>query len=316
MKFISRKELQIALQNCSINEISSFKDRIVNHSESVALATIKSYLGNNYDMNYELRPYKEFQHSIIYKDDERVRITNNETNHTFETNWNIELIDSDLYVQASTAGETEIDCFYSQFDPLEDGDDEVFLVKTKNACESKTLTVPIYSKIYNVENFKTIDNPNYSESCGIINGSDGIYNNNSIYNIYNSEYVSGDGTNSIITLNYNNILLADIPNFQTVEYFDQYLLENTDRDFKEDDRNVLLIQMILDIAIYTLIQRISPRQIPENILKRYEDCLEQLKMIQRGDLVLGLKKHDNSLEFSNNMNVIWGISRSGLNNTY
>ena len=316
MKFISRKELQIALQSCSINEISSFKDRIVNHSESVALATIKSYLGNNYDMDYELRPYKEFQHSTIYNDNDRIRITNNQTNHLFEYFWNIELIDSELYVQASTSGETEIDCFYSSFDPLEDGDEEMFLVKTKNTCESKTLTVPIYSKIYDVENFKTIDNPNYSESCGIINGSDGVYNNNSIYNIYNSNYQTVDGTNSIITLSYNDILITDIPNFQTVEYFDQYLLENINRDFKEDDRNVLLIQMVLDIAIYTLIQRISPRQIPENILKRYEDCLEQLKMIQRGDLVLGLKKHDNSLEFSNNMNVIWGISRSGLNNTY
>ena len=313
MKFITRKELTIGLQSCSIDEVSSFKDRIVDHAEDVAIGTVKAYLSSNYNMDYELRSFKDFNHTTIYADNDRIRVSNNADNHEFETFYGLELIDHNFYIIPSTSGAVPIDSFYTQFDPLEDLEQEDILVKRVNTCEPEKLKLPIKSLIYDIEKYKTVDNPNYDESCGIIVSSNGIYKSGEIINYYNTEYST---TGLVSTIDYSTINLVDVPNYQTLEYFDQYLLSNIVRDFTNDDRNPILMQLVIDITIYTLVQRVSPRQLPENIVKRYEDALEMLKSIQKGELTLGLRKYDASMEFQNNLNVFHGISKSGLNNSY
>ena len=313
MKFITRKELTIGLQSCSIDEVSSFKDRIVDHAEDVAIGTVKAYLSSNYNMDYELRSFKDFNHTTIYNDNDRIRVSNNADNHEFETFYGLELIDHNFYIIPSTSGAVPIDCFYTQFDPLEDLEQEDILVKRVNTCEPEKLKLPIKSLIYDIEKYKTVDNPNYDESCGIIVSSNGIYKTGEIINYYNTEYST---TGLVSTIDYSTINLVDVPNYQTLEYFDQYLLSNIVRDFTNDDRNPILMQLVIDITIYTLVQRVSPRQLPETIVKRYEDALEMLKSIQKGELTLGLRKYDASMEFQNNLNVFHGISKAGLNNSY
>lgn len=317
MKFITRKELNYALSDCSLGEISSYKDRIIDHAEDVAIDVVKGYIASVYDMDYELRSFKDYEYSTIYNDNDRIRITNNKDNHDFATFYNIELIDKNYYKQASTSGVVDdCDCFYDSFVPTEDGDDELILVKIPNECPSEYLKKPVktyYHGNKSDENYYNSKNPDYDESCGIIVGTNGIYNNGEIINYYNSQY----GTDGSITpIDYSIINILDIPNYQTVEYFDQYLLENQDRDFRKDDRNHLLIQLVVDITIYTLVQRVSPRMISEMIKERYEDAIETLKKIYKGEFQINLSRFPESDAFQSHMSSSYGFSKQGGRNSY
>jgi phage gp36-like protein len=284
----------------------------------VAIAIVSAFLKGKFDMDYELRPYVEFAHSTIYPDNQRVRITNNSDNNIFENNWGIELIDSSYYSTTPTPDPN--DCFYTQFDPTEDGDEELILVKKPNTCPSEKLRVPIQTLLEGVENYKLLDNPDYNANCGVIVGTDGVFNNLEIINYYNTIYtttvVDEENVYDISTIDYSGLSLVDISNYQTAEYFDQYLLSNQNRDFIADDRNVIIKQLVLDILVYTLVQRTAPRQISTMIQQRYDDALTMLSQLQRGELNIALKKYEGSLEFQNHISVRWGVSRSSLNQSY
>lgn len=317
MIYLTRKEVTNALQSCSIDEITSFKPRILDHAEAVAIATVSAYLKGDYDIDFELRPYKEFKFNTIYQDNDRIRLSNNTDNHTFETTWGIELIDNPFYHVITTPDPN--DCFYSQFDPTEDADDELILVKKVNTCQPAKLQVPITTLIQGQEKYKTLDNDLYDPTCGIIPATDGIYNKMEIINYYNSIYTTIPGTpdtHIISQIDYSNLTLAQIEAFHNINFFDQYLLSNQDRDFNKDDRNVIINQIVLDILVYTLVQRTAPRQISTMIQQRYDDALNMLVKIQKGELVIGLKLYTGTLEWQNHMNVRWGTSISGLNQSY
>lgn len=317
MKFITRRELTVALTNCALNEISSFKQRIIDHAEAYAIGLIKAYIGQNYDIEYELRPYVDYTYNVIYQDFERVRITNNADNHEFETNWGLQLIDYEYYKEP--VEETQNDCFLTNFDATEDLDDELILVKKNNTCEPEKIYQPIHTYITGVEKYSTKNNPKYDETCGIIPATDGIFKSNNIINYYNTLYTFVDGETpsyDISTIDYSNKTLAEIADYQTLPYFDQYLLSNVKRDFSADDRNIVLVQICLDITVFTLLQRNAPRQISELIQQRYDSAIEMLLKIQRGDISLNLKQYDSAIAFQNNINVRFGMSKSGLRNTY
>lgn len=312
MKFLSNQELTNALQSCSISEITSFKQRVTDFSEDFAIEVVKSYLINNFDMEHELRPYQEFEHSKIYQDGDRIRITSNQDNQDFVELWDISLIDTPLYTETPITPED--DPFYSNFDPLDDSPVEEFLVVKHNTCYPQTIQKPIQSFINGVENYETVPNPLYNQYCGIITCSDSVINSGYITNHYTKFYDTE--TNLITDINFGDISSLEANSYlNNLNNFEQYLLINKERDFNKDDRNVILKQLILDIFTYNLIQRIHPRQISETIIERYTTAIETLRQIQRGDISINLKKYEGT-EFQNNMSVRWGISKSGMRNSF
>lgn len=312
MKFLTRQEITNALQSCSIDEITSYKQRILDFSEEFAVEMVKSFLIGNYDMNHELRPIEDYNVNVIYPDNQRIRITSNETNFEFAEQYGIELIDTALYVPAPTT--VDDDPFYSNFDPKDDSPVDEILVTKPNLCPTETIRVPIKSYIDKVEQYQIKDNPAYNESCGIITCSDGVIGSGYINNLYNTIY---NIDNTLTEIDYS---LVDISTANTylnnIQNFDQYLALNKDRDFNLDDRNVIIKQLVLDITVHNLVQRIHPRQVSETITNRYNDAIDMLKQIQRGDISINLKKYDEAMAFQNNLNVRWGNSRSGLRNSF
>jgi phage gp36-like protein len=165
-----------------------------------------------------------------------------------------------------------------------------------------------------VENYETVPNPLYNQYCGIITCSDSVINSGYITNHYTKFYDTE--TNLITDINFGDILGLEANSYlNNLNNFEQYLLINKERDFNKDDRNVILKQLILDIFTYNLIQRIHPRQISETIIERYTTAIETLRQIQRGDISINLKKYEGT-EFQNNMSVRWGISKSGMRNSF
>ncbi len=312
MTFLTRQEITNALQSCSIDEITSYKQRILDFSEQFAVEMVKSFLIGNYDMNHELRPFVEYEHSVIYPDNQRIRITSNETNFEFAEQYGIELIDTALYVAPSTV--VDDDPFYSNFDPKDDSPEEKILVVKPNLCPTKTIRVPVKSYIDKVEQYQIKDNPEYSESCGIITCSNGVISSGYINNLYNTIYNNDDTITeidySVIDISTANTYLNNINNF------DQYLALNQERDFNKDDRNVIIKQLVLDITVHNLVQRLHPRQVSDTIVDRYNQAIDMLKQLQRGDISINLKKYDEAMAFQNNLNVRHGISKSGLRNSY
>ena len=312
MTFLTRQEITNALQSCSIDEITSYKQRILDFSEQFAVEMVKSFLIGNYDMNYELRPFVEYEHSVIYPDNQRIRITSNQTNFEFAEKYGIELIDTSLYQAPSTI--LPDDAFYSNFDPLDDSPEEKILVVKPNTCPSKKIQKAIKSYIDKEEHFQTIDNPEYSESCGIITCSNGVISSGYINNLYNTIYNNDD---TITQIDYSSLTMSEANTYlSNIQNFDQYLALNQERDFNKDDRNVIIKQLVLDITVHNLVQRLHPRQISDTIVDRYNQAIDMLKQIQRGDISINLKKYDEAMAFQNNLNVRHGISKSGLRNSY
>lgn len=312
MIYITRQEITNALQSCSIDEITSYKQRILDFSESFAVEMVKSYLTGNYDMDYELRPIEDYNVNVIYPDNQRIRITSNQTNFEFSEQYGIELIDSPLYVPPVT--EPDLDPFYSNFDPKDDSPTEEILVVKPNSCPAETIRVPIKSYIDKVEQYQIKDNPLYSESCGIITCSNGVISSGYINNLYNTIYNIDD---TLTTIDYSVVDISTANTYlNNIQNFDQYLLLNKDRDFNPDDRNVIIKQLVLDITVHNLVQRIHPRQVSETIVDRYNSAIDMLKQIQRGDISINLKKYEGTEEFQNHQAIRWGISKSGLRNSY
>jgi phage gp36-like protein len=53
-------------------------------------------------------------------------------------------------------------------------------------------------------------------------------------------------------------------------------------------RNPHLVMLIIDIALYHTHSRISPRNIPELIALRYEQAIDWLKAVNKGDILADL----------------------------
>lgn len=61
-----------------------------------------------------------------------------------------------------------------------------------------------------------------------------------------------------------------------------------------DDRNLMLIDLTLDILFFNLFTKVSPRQMSDTVKLRYENAIEFLRNLQKGDLDINLKYLQNS----------------------
>lgn len=59
------------------------------------------------------------------------------------------------------------------------------------------------------------------------------------------------------------------------------------------DRNYLLVKWALNIATYELYQRIDDEQVPEKVIKNYDDTIEDLEKLATGKFPLALPPKPN-----------------------
>lgn len=84
----------------------------------------------------------------------------------------------------------------------------------------------------------------------------------------------------------NNIAILEKSVLLAIAESRSYLIQKYDLD-KElsktgNDRDIQLVSYIVDISLYHLHSRISPRNIPELRVTRYENAIEWLKMCAQG----------------------------------
>ena len=95
--------------------------------------------------------------------------------------------------------------------------------------------------------------------------------------------LSTDILNQIIQLN-NSIL--DDGELQAIAMVEDDLSPNFDTEIElaktGDDRHKNLIRWILNLTLYFVYERIPDDQVPERVVKNYDDTVKELEMIARG----------------------------------
>jgi len=71
---------------------------------------------------------------------------------------------------------------------------------------------------------------------------------------------------------------------------DKITVNGTSGNILPDDRNVSVIQWVSDITVYNLYLRVAPRALNEIVADRFDTASDKLKMAQRGELSLDLRK--------------------------
>lgn len=116
--------------------------------------------------------------------------------------------------------------------------------------------------------------------------------------ILNSNYEEGEmftWQEDIYTVTSPTFSIADYASFSTAEGFE-----------KKDSRNKYLKMILIDIALYHIHSRISPHQIPELRVLRYDQAIAKLEMIKQGTFgglgdTCRLKDEDGEYN-----NIMWG----------
>lgn len=98
------------------------------------------------------------------------------------------------------------------------------------------------------------------------------WSNATSYSIGNYVSYNNQTWQSLTAGNTNNAPGADIINWQPVSYT------------YGDNRDQQLVQYMIDISLYHIHSRISPRNIPDLRIKRYDDAIAWLKMVMEGDV--------------------------------
>jgi phage gp36-like protein len=98
------------------------------------------------------------------------------------------------------------------------------------------------------------------------------------------EYSSGNTYTSGSTVHSSDLLYTSLVDNNNLPLSDQTAWEAGDR------RNQLLVLYLVDIVLYHLHSRLSPRNVPENRFLRYETAINWLKAISKGSLLIDLPK--------------------------
>ena len=345
MKFITKKDLNLLLDQSLYNQLTCDNDTLLNQSEAKALEVCFEWLDSRYDMDFELRTFKEYTHSTVYDDLDRVKVSQSDSNNAFASQYGLNLISSGV----------------------ESGITNDFIsVKKVNSCElpyvincdseaSNDLINYYYldstygPSINNPDTTFTGTNVNYNDTCGEFSYSGnstggtitqeqyeilasggtvtGItitaetYSFGEKLNYYNTIYseVTGfTGVTTVLDYNQENLVNGLTPdNFvNNVKYFDQYLAENESRDFAEDDRNQTLIDIVASITIYELVKRATPRLMSETIADGYDTSIERLKNARDGKITLRLKEKLCAKEKGLGFGFRFGINHNSTQNKY
>lgn len=272
MQFLTQSDLKLVLKDRLINQIINEDQTILDKCEQIAISKISNFLVNRYDIDYEFRKIYDYEPFTVYPDQTRIRISN-----VHKTYSDLTLIDSLL--------------------------EEKVLVKISNTCLSETKTKYVSDYYPDFQPVTTqIPNSGYSESCGLINSLEGITKTDKIINYYNTIYSSSGTTN----IDYSTVNASDY--LDNIDFFDNYLIENINRDFRIDDRNPTLIRWVLSYLKYELFKSINSQQIPVNVQTDHDFTFVEIKDATKGVMSLNLKKYEGSKVLNSNSSFHWGKS--------
>jgi hypothetical protein len=270
MPYLIAKDLNKQIQGENLNQVIGGDSSILSAAELTAIEEAKSYLVQRYDTSQEFKDLNEWSKSSIYKPTDRVYL--NATAYSLKT-----YAVGDLALQAGsvykcttaiTTAEAfnpvkwallglQYDIFYAVYPKPLFNFDGMYAVGDQVYWEGKIYACKIQTQPYSqttLLQYREIDNV---PSLNIVPNN---VNNGAIYWGFLSDY--------------------EVP-------VDTDILNPT-YWAKGDNRSQQLLTTVVDIALYHVHSRISPRNIPDLRVKRYDDARNWLKMASRGEITASI----------------------------
>jgi len=117
----------------------------------------------------------------------------------------------------------------------------------------------------------------------------------------------------------NNTILDDAELQATAiiqdAFFDKYDL---DAEFAKtgDDRHRNLLRWMLNLTVYFIYERIPDEQVPERIVKNYDDTVQEIKLVEQGKRNTSLTKLIREDNLRKETNFRWGSNERRTHNPY
>lgn len=311
MPYLILQDYYPRVQDTDLQQLISNTDKHRKVAESVALAEIKQYIAQKYDITDEFRETVQFSFTATYKAKQLVYLNADAYSNvaTYVAN---DLVLQNSKVYYSIAGNapgafdgsewTEIgdqyDFFYVTI-PYDEFnhegtyqvDDVVFRNDKLYTCLRDTLPLSQSGKLQYLE-YSNVPGPNeYPDATGQSQWSEGVSysfsgvmpnHTSSNYTAWSSvtAYTAGQkvSRNSLIWLatgsSTNVEPGTDITKWALVSYTEG------------DNRNARLVEMNVLMALYKLSPRLAPYNVPEVWRDNYKDCCKELKMFAKGEVTL------------------------------
>ena len=350
MKFILKSDLNLLLDEELVDQITCDKDKLLDQAELKALEEVRQWLSQRYDIDAELSSYTNYTTNVDYLDNQRIRVTQSDSNDFFGSTFGLDLISSGVTSEITS---------------------EFILAKKVNACPPQTLTHCDSLININLVNYALLDsrssielnnpshtftatNESFSTTCGVFSFSattDGSTITQDEYeqlltggtpaiitaitsntvetgrqlNYYNTVYASGTtsggtitGETSVLDYNQENLVNGlDPTNFiDNINFFDQYLSVNEDRDWNIDDRNATLVDIVASITLYEITRRVAPRQMSETIADSYDLAIQKLKDANKGKIQLNIANKPCAERTQSGFGMRFGFNSSSFFNDY
>ena len=98
-------------------------------------------------------------------------------------------------------------------------------------------------------------------------------------------------------------------------FYDKYDL---DAEFAKtgDERHRNLLRWMLNLTVYFIYERIPDDEVPERVVKNYDDTIADIKAVEQGKRNTSLKKLIRADNLRNETNFRWGSNEPRINNPF
>ncbi|MDQ2718225.1 MAG: DUF1320 domain-containing protein [Bacteroidota bacterium] len=267
--YLIQSDYKKQIQSDNLNQIIGSDTSILHSAELTAIEEVQSYLVQKYDLINEFQSLFVFDSTAIYKANTRVYLDANTYSNTASYVVGNSVIYSGNYyickgnmtgtfdTNAWTLINSQYTIYYAQYPfPVFDYNTQ-YIVGDKVFWQDKTYTCLIATQAL-CEN-SALQYGTY-QNIPLLNVVPNNINNGSLYWNYESSYFIPANT-SISNANYWTV---------------------------GDNRSQQLVTFLIDITLYHLHSRISPRNIPDLRIKRYDDAKSWLKAVGKGDVTANL----------------------------
>lgn len=306
LKFLIWQDLYNSLDYTYLAQITGKNSQIIVDSEMLALSQVKSYLTYKYDIDFELRDIKPLEFSVEYPDYTRVLIQSNIDQKNFGLLYSIDVLNSGL-----TASEYYL--AVKNVNTVPAPTKEIFTDNSRYPYSTRT-----GDKSYRLaEDLQLLtNNPDWDPTLGYAAYGTGsnTYFTGKYTNYYNTIY----GTNSTTTVDYINDVQTEsqfLVIYGNLDYFDQYRLSNINQEWSNDDRNPELIQTVVQLTIYNILQRCAAHDISTHRKELYESTIKNLQAWSKGQKPIGIKLKDDAIA-QNKAGFIWSEAYGGYRYDY
>lgn len=271
MPYLIAKDLNKQIQSENLSQIIGNDSSILSASELTAIEEARSYLVQRFDTTQEFKDLTEWDKSVIYNPTDRVYLNASAYSATATYAVGALALQSGAVYRCKTAINTGEAFNASKWDLL-------------------GLQYDIFFAIYPKPLF------NYNAQYSV---DDQVYWNGKIYScLIETKPISQDQLLQVREIENAPLLNVDPENVNSGSTYWKFLsnydvptdTDILDTDFwkKGDNRSQQLLTTVIDITLYHVHSRISPRNIPDLRVKRYDDAKNWLKMANRGEITPAL----------------------------